>query len=83
MKTSCTVGETVLYHGENRTQPLLRIEFGIPCERDREQASELMDYARDLTTDGLIEGKPAFNWASNIYARWVKLLDDTELGVMR
>ena len=80
----CTVVEAVLYQGENRTQPLFRIERDIPCERAREQASELMGYVRDLTRKGLMEGKPAFIWAGQyVCALGKALLDDAELGMMR
>ncbi|MBH3462592.1 DUF3077 domain-containing protein [Pseudomonas putida] len=80
----CTAGETVFYQGENQTHPLFRIEPGIPCERAREQASELMGYARDLTVEGLMENKPAFIWAGHYHCALGKaLLDDAELGMMR
>ena len=82
--TVCTVGETKFYQGENHTYPLFRIEPGIPCQMAREQASELMGYARDLSIDGLMEEKPAMLWASHYLCALAKaLLDDAELGVMR
>ncbi|MFG0497137.1 DUF3077 domain-containing protein, partial [Pseudomonas sp. YQ_13] len=49
--TQCTVGKTIFFQGKNQTHPLFRIEAGIPCQNAREQASELMGYARDLTID--------------------------------
>ncbi|RCL24398.1 hypothetical protein C6A77_16385 [Pseudomonas sp. AFG_SD02_1510_Pfu_092] len=80
----CTVGETIFYQGENQTHPLFRIEPGIPCENAREQASELMGYARDLTIDGLMEDKPKLIWAAHYLCALGKaLLDDAELGMMR
>ena len=57
-ETKFTVGKTTFYQGENQTHPLFRIEAGIPCQSAREQASELMGYARDMTLDGLMEDKP-------------------------
>ncbi|WP_426811574.1 DUF3077 domain-containing protein [Pseudomonas sp. WOUb67] len=50
----------------------------------REQASELMGYARDLTIDGLMEDKPRLIWAAHYLCALGKaLLDDAELGMMR
>ena len=63
--THFTVGKTTFYQGENHTPPLFRIEPGIPCQNAREQASELMGYARDLSIDGLMEDKPQLLWASH------------------
>jgi len=37
----------------------------MPCQNAREQASELMGYARDLSIDGLMEDKPQLLWASH------------------
>lgn len=82
--TQCTVGKTIFFQGENRTHPLFRIEAGIPCQNAREQASELMGYARDLTIDGLMEDKPKLIWAAHYLCALGKaLLDDAELGMMR
>ncbi|MCE5987254.1 MULTISPECIES: DUF3077 domain-containing protein [unclassified Pseudomonas] len=82
--TQCTVGKTIFYQGENQTLPLFRIEPGIPCQNAREQASELMGYARDLTIDGLMEDKPKLIWAAHYLCALGKaLLDDAELGMMR
>ena len=64
-ETKFTVGKTTFYQGENQTHPLFRIEAGIPCQSAREQASELMGYARDMTLDGLMEDKPQLIWASH------------------
>ncbi|AGN80653.1 TPA: DUF3077 domain-containing protein [Pseudomonas putida] len=82
--TNCTVGKTIFFQGENQTHPLFRIEPGIPCQNAREQASELMGYARDLTIDGLMEDKPKLIWAAHYLCALGKaLLDDAELGMMR
>lgn len=82
--TPCTLGQTVFYQGENHTHPLFRIEPGIPCQLAREQASELMGYARDLTLEGLMEDKPKLIWAAHYLCALGKaLLDDAELGMMR
>ena len=82
--TQCTVGKTIFYQGENQPHPLFRIEPGIPCQNAREQASELMGYARDLTIDGLMEDKPKLIWAAHYLCALGKaLLDDAELGMMR
>lgn len=56
--TKCTVGKTIFFQGEKQSLPLFRTEAGIPCQNAREQASELMGYALDLTIDGLMEDKP-------------------------
>ncbi|MFJ4347788.1 DUF3077 domain-containing protein [Pseudomonas sp. NPDC089401] len=80
--TKLTVGKTTFYQGENQTHPLFRIEAGIPCQHAREQASELMGYARDLSLDGLMEDKPQLIWASHYLCAMAKaLLDDAELGM--
>ncbi|AUA31655.1 DUF3077 domain-containing protein [Pseudomonas sp. SGAir0191] len=82
--TPCTLGQTVFYQGENHTHALFRIEPGIPCQLAREQASELMGYARDLTLEGLMEDKPKLIWAAHYLCALGKaLLDDAELGMMR
>ena len=82
--TNCTVGKTIFFQGENQTHRLFRIEPGIPCQNAREQASELMGYARDLTIDGLMEDKPQLIWAAHYLCALGKaLLDDAELGMMR
>jgi len=82
--TNCTVGKTIFFQVENQTHPLFRIEPGIPCQNAREQASELMGYARDLTIDGLMEDKPKLIWAAHYLCALGKaLLDDAELGMMR
>ncbi|WP_060484327.1 DUF3077 domain-containing protein [Pseudomonas sp. NBRC 111123] len=79
-----TVGKTTFYQGENQGHPLFRIESGIPCQSAREQASELMGYARDLSIDGLMEEKPQLIWASHYLCALAKaLLDDAELGMMK
>ncbi len=79
-----TVGKTTFYQGENQTHPLFRIEAGIPCQSAREQASELMGYARDMTLDGLMEDKPQLIWASHYLCALAKaLMDDAELGMMK
>ncbi|WP_060479819.1 MULTISPECIES: DUF3077 domain-containing protein [Pseudomonas] len=79
-----TVGETTFYQGENQSHPLFRIEPGIPCQSAREQASELMGYARDLSIDGLMEDKPQLLWASHYLCAMAKaLLDDAELGMLK
>ena len=76
--------KTTFYQGNNQTHPLFRIEPGIPCQSAREQASELMGYARDLSIDGLIEDKPQLLWASHYLCALAKaLLDDAELGMMK
>ena len=83
-ETPVTVGKTTFYQGENQTHPLFRIEPGIPCQNAREQASELMGYARDLSIDGLMEDKPLLLWASHYLCALAKaLLDDAELGMMK
>ncbi|WP_028695104.1 DUF3077 domain-containing protein [Pseudomonas cremoricolorata] len=80
--TECTVGQTAFCQGENHTNPLFRIEPGIPCRHAREQASELLDYARYLTIEGLMEDKPKMIWASHYLCAMAKaLLDDAELGM--
>ncbi|NIE78537.1 DUF3077 domain-containing protein [Pantoea sp. Tr-811] len=82
--THFTVGKTTFYQGENQTHPLFRIEAGIPCQVAREQASELMGYARDLSIDGLMEEKPQLLWASHYLCALAKaLLDDAELGMTK
>jgi len=82
-ETPLTVGKTTFYQGQNQTHPLFRIEPGIPCDYAREQASELMGYARDLSLDGLLEDKPQLLWASQYLCAMAKaLLDDAELGMM-
>ena len=82
--TKCTVGKTIFIQGENQTHPLFRIEPGISCQNAREQASELIGYARDLTIDGLMEDKPKLIWAAHYLCALGKaLLDDAELGMMR
>ncbi len=82
--TNYTVATTIFFQGENQTHPLFRIEPGIPCQNAREQASELMGYARDLTIDGLMEDKPKLIWAAHYLCALGKaLLDDAELGMMR
>jgi len=83
-ETKFTVGKTTFYQGENQTHPLFRIEAGIPCQSAREQASELMGYARDMTLDGLMEDKPQLIWASHYLCALAKaLMDDAELGMMK
>ncbi|WP_085675801.1 MULTISPECIES: DUF3077 domain-containing protein [unclassified Pseudomonas] len=68
----------------SQTHPLFRIKPGIPCQSAREQASELMGYARDLSIDGLMEDKPQLLWASHYLCALAKaLLDDAELGMMK
>lgn len=80
--TKFTVGKTIFYQGEKQTYPLFRIEAGIPCQHAREQASELMGCARDLTIDGLMEDKPQLIWASHYLCALAKaLMDDAELGM--
>jgi len=82
--TYFTVGKTTFYQGENHTHPLFHIEPGIPCQNAREQASELMGYARDLFIDGLMEDKPQLLWPSHYLCALAKaLLDDAELGMMK
>ncbi|WDY58655.1 DUF3077 domain-containing protein [Pseudomonas sp. PSKL.D1] len=79
-----TAGKTKFFQGDNQTQPLFCIEPGIPCQFAREQASELMGYARDLTIDGLMEDKPKLIWAAHYLCALGKaLLDDAELGMRR
>ncbi len=69
---------------KSQTHPLFRIEAGIPCQSAREQASELMGYARDMTLDGLMEDKPQLIWASHYLCALAKaLMDDAELGMMK
>ncbi|MBF8667852.1 DUF3077 domain-containing protein [Pseudomonas putida] len=81
--TKCTVGKTIFFQGENQP-PLFRIEPGISCQNAREQASELIGYARDLTIDGLMEDKPKLIWAAHYLCALGKaLLDDAELCMMR
>jgi len=83
-ETKFTVGKTTFYQGANQTHPLFRIEAGIPCQSAREQASELMGYARDMTLDGLMDDKPQLIWASHYLCAMAKaLMDDAELGMMR
>lgn len=80
----CTPGKTIFYQGENQTHPLFRIEPGTPCRDAREQASELMGYARDLSLTGLMDGDQQMLWASHYFAAMAKaLLDDAELGLLR
>ncbi|WP_145127947.1 DUF3077 domain-containing protein [Pseudomonas sp. URMO17WK12:I11] len=80
-ETKVTVGQTTFYQGTDQTSPLFRIEPGIPCEMAREQASELMGYARDMTLDGLMENKQHLIWASHYLCAMAKaLLDDAQLG---
>lgn len=72
------------YQGEGQTHPLFRIAEGIPCRSAREQASELMGYARDFSLTGLMDGDQQMMWASHYFAAMAKaLLDDAELGLMR
>jgi len=79
-----TVGQTTFYRDENHAQPLFRIEPGIPCQVAREHASELLDYARYLSFEGLMEDKPKMVWASHYFCAMAKaLLDDAELGMGR
>ncbi|MFJ4111583.1 DUF3077 domain-containing protein [Pseudomonas sp. NPDC089758] len=83
-ESNFTVGRTIFYQGENQNHPLFRIEPRIPCQSAREQASELMGYARDLSIDGLMEDKPQLLWASHYLCALAKaLLDDAELGMMK
>ena len=83
-EAQCTVGKTTFYPGQNRTHQLFRIEPGIPCQKAREHASELMGYARDLSLDGLMEDKPQLLWASHYLCVMAKaLLDDAELGMTK
>lgn len=80
--THLTVGKTTFYQGEHQSHQLFRIEAGISCQHAREQASELMGYARDLSLDGLMEDKPQLVWASHYFCAMAKaLLDDAELGM--
>ncbi|EST17774.1 hypothetical protein EDP1_496 [Pseudomonas putida S610] len=79
-----TAGKAFFYQGEGQIHPLFCIAPGIPCQNAREQASELMGYARDLTIDGLMDNKPQLLWASHYLSALAKaLLDDAELGMMR
>nr|WP_314492113.1 DUF3077 domain-containing protein [uncultured Pseudomonas sp.] len=79
-----TVGQTTFYRDENHAQPLFRIETGVPCQVAREHASELLDYARYLSFEGLMEEKPKMVWASHYFCAMAKaLLDDAELGMGR
>lgn len=79
-----TVGKTKFYQGEGRTQPLFRIEPGIPCQYAREQASELMGYVRDMTLTGLMEEDSSLLWAAHYLSALAKaLMDDAEWGMMR
>ena len=79
-----TVGKTKFYQGENHTQPLFCIEPGIPCQFAREQASELLGYAQEMTISGLIEDKQHLIWASHYLSALAKaLMDDAELGMGR
>ncbi|QCI15346.1 DUF3077 domain-containing protein [Pseudomonas putida] len=83
-KDAVTPGETRFYQGEGQTQPLFRIEPGIHCQFAREQASELMGYARDMTLDGLMERNHTLIWASYYLNALAKaLLDDAEIGMMQ
>ncbi|WP_295488388.1 DUF3077 domain-containing protein [uncultured Pseudomonas sp.] len=78
----CTIGKTIFYQGEQQTHPLFRIEPGIPCQAAREQASELIGYACDLSLSGLLEDKPKHVWAAYYLCALGKaLLDDAELGM--
>ncbi|MBF8678596.1 DUF3077 domain-containing protein [Pseudomonas fulva] len=82
--TPCTLGQNVIYQGENHTHALFRIEPGIRCQHAREEASELMGCARDLTLESLMEDKPKLIWAAQYLCALGKaLLDDAELGLMR
>ncbi|QXH51065.1 DUF3077 domain-containing protein [Pseudomonas fakonensis] len=77
-----TVGKTCFYQGEGHTQPLFRIEPGIPCRQAREQASELMGCVRDLTLSGVMDENPQLVWASHYLSGLAKaLMDDAELGM--
>ena len=79
-----TVGKTKFYQGENQTQPLFCIEPGIPCQYAREQASELMGYARDMSIAGAMDNNPQCVWAAHYLSALAKaLLDDAELGMQR
>ncbi|MCT8164447.1 MULTISPECIES: DUF3077 domain-containing protein [unclassified Pseudomonas] len=81
---SFTVGKTKFYQGENQTQPLFCIEPGIPCQYAREQASELMGCARDMSIAGVMDDKPQCVWAAHYLSALAKaLLDDAELGMKR
>ena len=81
-KDAVTPGQTRFYQGEGQTQPLFRIEPGINCQYAREQASELMGYAQDMTLDGLMEQKHHLIWASHYLNALAKaLLDDAEIGL--
>jgi len=83
-ETKTTPGVTYFYQGEGQTHPLFRIAEGIPCRSAREQASELMGYARDLSLTGLMDGDHQMLWASHYFAAMAKaLLDDAELGLLR
>ena len=64
------------------TDPLFRIEPGIPCRDAREQSSELMGYVRELTITGLMDEKPMMIWAAYYLSAMAKaLMDDAELGM--
>jgi len=77
-----TVGKTRFYQAEGQTQPLFRIEPGIPCQAAREQASELMGYVRDMTLTGVMEGDEKLIWAAHYLSAMAKaLLEDAELGM--
>ncbi|OCT24083.1 DUF3077 domain-containing protein [Pseudomonas putida] len=79
-----TVGKTRFYQGKGMTQPLFCIEPGIPCERAREQASELMGYVRDMTLSAVMDENPQLVWASYYLSALAKaLMDDAELGMRR
>ena len=81
-KTKTTVGKTKFYPGEKKTQPLFCIEHGIPCQDAREQASELLGVARDLTIAGVMDDNPQLIWASHYLSALAKaLMDDAELGM--
>lgn len=83
-KPQTTVGETRFYQGDGQTQPLFRIEPGIPCEYAREQASELLGYVRDMTLAGVMDSDEKLIWASHYLSAMAKaLLDDAELGMMK
>ncbi|NIE73925.1 DUF3077 domain-containing protein [Pantoea sp. Ap-967] len=82
--TPCTVGKTKFYQGENRTHPLFSIEPGIPCQHAREQASELLGYAQELTASGLMDDNPRLVWAAYYLGGLAKaLMDDAEAGMAR
>ena len=82
--TPTTVGKTCFYQGEGQSQPLFRIEAGIPCHYAREQASELMGYVRDMTLAGVMEDDSRLIWASHYLSAMAKaLLDDAEMGMRK